>query len=71
MDDLQIVEMYLARNENAIAESQRKYGRYLESLTNNILGSNEDSEECVNDTYKRAWDTIPPKKPERLGAYLG
>lgn len=71
MDDLQIVEMYLARNENAIAESQRKYGRYLESLTNNVLGSNEDSEECVNDTYKRAWDTIPPKKPERLGAYLG
>ncbi len=71
MDDKQIVALYWDRSEDAIAETQKKYGRYCHYIAYNILYSSEDAEECVNDTYQKAWETIPPKKPELLSAYLG
>ena len=71
MEDHQIVALYWARSETAIAETEIKYGRYCRYIADNILHSEQDTEECVNDTYQRAWDTIPPKKPELLSAYLG
>ena len=71
MEDHQIVALYWARSETAIAETEIKYGRYCRYIADNILHSAQDAEECVNDTYQRAWDTIPPKKPELLSAYLG
>ena len=71
MNDEEIVDMYLARNENAIAETKNKYEKYLHCIAYNILANNEDSDECVNDTYMRAWSSIPPNKPVKLGSYLG
>ena len=71
VDDRQIVALYWERNQDAIAESGAKYGALLHSIAYHILSSREDSEECVNDTYERAWDTIPPQRPDRLSAYLG
>ena len=71
MEDNDIVELYLQRNENAIAETRTKYEKYLRTIAFNILANNEDTEECVNDTYYRAWDSIPPNKPVRLAVYLG
>lgn len=71
MDDREIVALYWKRNEKAITESENKYGRYCYSIALNILRSHEDSEECVNDTYVRAWNSIPPKKPEKLSVFLG
>lgn len=70
MHDEQIVELYWQRNENAIAETAEKYEKYLSKVAYNILGNSEDSRECVNDTYLKAWNSIPPHKPERLLAYL-
>ncbi len=71
MDDREIVERYFLRDESAIAESQAKYGRYCHSIAYHILYSHEDSEECVNDTWLRAWNAMPPHRPERLSAFLG
>lgn len=71
MEDLQIVDLYFDRNESAIDETERKYGKYLYTIANNILSSNRDSEEAVNDTYLGAWRSIPPHRPERLNTYLG
>ena len=70
MDDSKIVDMYWARNENAIAESHKKYGRMLHSLSYSLLSSMEDAEECVNDTYLGAWGAMPEARPEFLGAFL-
>ena len=71
MDDKQIVELYWARCENAIAETADKYGRYCRYIAYNILRNAEDSEECVNDTYMKAWGIIPPQRPNALSAFLG
>lgn len=71
MDDEQIVDLYWARSEIAISETANKYGRYCHSIAYNILHNNEDSEECVNDTYMRAWGAVPPQRPNRLSAFLG
>lgn len=71
MEDSQIIDLYNLRNERAIEESARKYGRMLHSIAYNILLSNSDSEEVVNDSYNKAWNSIPPHKPNYLGAYLG
>ena len=71
MEDLQIVDLYFDRNESAIDETERKYGKYLYTIANNILSSNRDSEEAVNDTYLGAWRSIPPHRPQRLSTYLG
>lgn len=70
MNDEKIIGLFFARAENAIKETDRKYGTACRRVTYNILGSREDSEECVSDTYMKLWDTIPPKHPEKLGAYV-
>ena len=71
MDDAAIVSLYWQRNEDAIRETKGKYGAYLGKIAWNILANREDSEESVNDTYLRAWDSMPPQKPGVLSAYLG
>ncbi len=71
MDDKKIVAMYFERTEQAIKETDRKYGKYCFYIANNILCSVEDSKECVNDTYARAWNAIPPHRPSRLSTFLG
>ena len=71
MDDRQIVALYWERSEKAISETSKKYGKYCSYIAYNILHNHEDCEECVNDTYMRAWDAIPPKHPNRLSAFLG
>ncbi len=71
MEDCAIIELYWARNEDAIAQTDRKFGPLCRQLAFNILSNREDSEECVNDTWHRAWDTMPPQRPDSLRAYLG
>ena len=71
MDDSKIVELFWSRNEKAIDEASAKYSRYCHSIAYNILHNNEDSEECVSDTYIRAWYSMPPHKPNKLSAFLG
>ena len=71
MKDSQIVELYFARSETAISETDKKYGRYFHYIAYNILYSKEDAEECVNDTYVKAWDIMPPRRPEKLSTFLG
>ncbi len=68
--DEEIIALYFARDERAIAESDRRYGRLCMKLSLDILRSRPDAEECVNDTYLRAWNAIPPTRPDSLCAYL-
>ena len=70
MDDQAIIALYWSRNQQALDESQRKYGPHCLRLSENILASREDAEECVSDTWLRAWDTMPPQRPDSLRAYL-
>lgn len=70
MEDRAILELYWARDEGAIAASDEKYGPLCRQLSNGILDSWQDAEECVNDTWQRAWDTMPPQRPGSLRAYL-
>ncbi len=71
MDDNRIIELYFERSENAIAETQKKYGKYCFYIAQNILECELDAEEIVNDTYLRAWDSIPPTRPKHFKIYLG
>lgn len=71
MDDSKIVELYWDRSENAIEETQKKYGRYCYYIAYGILSDAQDAEECVNDTYNSSWNSIPPKKPTNLRGFLG
>ncbi len=71
MDDSVIVQMYWDRNEEALSETAKKYGSYCFSIAKNIVGNNEDAEECVNDTYLQTWNSIPDNKPKMLSTYLG
>lgn len=71
MTDEQIVELYWERDESALAATQQKYSRYLTKIAYNILTDMEDSLECVNDTYLRAWKAIPPNRPTVLSTFLG
>lgn len=71
MNDLSIIELYWARDESAIDETDKKYGNYCRKIANNILQNQEDSEECVNDTYLKTWNSIPDDKPNIFSAYLG
>lgn len=71
MDDKYIVDLYWQRNEQAISETSRKYGKYCHSIAFGILGNNEDAEETVNDTYNSAWNSIPPHRPTVLSVFLG
>ena len=71
MDDKQIIELYFERNEQAVRETEKKYGRFCHCIAMNVLGSYEDAEECVNDTYHTAWNRMPPDFPQSLSAFLG
>lgn len=71
MDDSAIISLFQRRSEDALRETEKKYSRYLGSIARNILADEEDCRECVNDTYLRAWNTIPPQLPQKLSAYLG
>lgn len=71
MDDHCIVALYWKRDEQAIAETDRKYGAYCHSIAFRILEDHGDADECVNDTYQGAWESIPPHRPAILSTYLG
>lgn len=71
MDDNDIIQLYWDRNDQAISATSEKYGRYCKAIARNILGNEEDAEECVNDTYWNAWNSMPEHWPERLAAFLG
>lgn len=71
MDDSKIVQLYWDRNEQALTATSDKYGNYYITIAKNILGNKEDAEECVNDTYMRAWNSLPPHRPNILSTYLG
>ena len=70
MEDQAILDLYFARDELAITETDRKYGSYCYSVANRILGSAEDSEETVSDTYYHTWNAIPPQRPTFLRLFL-
>ncbi len=70
MEDNMIIDLLFDRNENAIAALEAKYGNLLKRLSSNILKNEEDSKECVNDTYLGAWNAIPPARPSSLSAFL-
>lgn len=71
MNDKDIVQLFWDRNEQAITETSLKYGHYCSVIAKNILDSDEDAEECVNDVYLNTWNSIPPHKPKMLSAFLG
>lgn len=71
MKDGEIIELYWNRDERAIVESQHSYGKYCTSIALHILRDKEDADECVNDTWFRAWNAMPPKRPDRLSLFLG
>ena len=71
LDDASIIVLYWQRDERAITETARRYGSYIHAISVQILESEPDAEECVNDTYLKAWNTIPPQKPFSLKDYLG
>ena len=70
MEDEDILLLFSQRRESAIAETQSKYGRLCLRVADGILCDERDAEECVNDVWLRAWDAIPPERPERLSAWL-
>lgn len=71
MDDQGIITLYWQRNESAIAATARKYGGYCHTIAMGILGSIQDAEECVSDTWLGAWNAMPPHRPTRLSLFLG
>ena len=70
MEDKRIIELFWERSETAVGECAKKYGRYLRRIALNVLGNVQDCEEIENDTYLRAWNSIPPEKPSSLKGYL-
>jgi len=71
MEDSRIVELYWRRDENAITETQRKYGGFCHAIALRILSDRQDAEECVSDTWLRAWNAMPPQRPRLLRPWLG
>ncbi len=71
LSDSEIVELYWQRKENAIQETEKKYQSYLSSIAYRVLQDREDGKECVNDTYFKAWNSMPPHRPQGLASYLG
>jgi len=71
MTDVEIIELFWVRSETAISETARIYGAYCKTIAMNILRNTEDAEECVNDTYMKTWETIPPQRPVVLYTFLG
>lgn len=70
MEDTSIIELYWKRDEQALRETDRKYGRLCYRLADNILKHKEDSEECVNDTFLKVWNSIPDDRPKHFSAYI-
>lgn len=70
MNDSQIIDLFFKRDELAIKESSKKYGAYCFSVANAVLADNNDSEECVNSAWLKAWNSIPPQKPDVLKMYF-
>ena len=70
MNDLEIIELYFERDEKAIKETDTKYGKLCHSIANNILNNEQDSEECVNDTYIGVWNAIPPTRPNNFMSFV-
>ena len=70
MTDEQIIELYYSRDESAIEQTSKKYSAYIRTVANNILNCVEDTDECENDTYLRAWGSIPPHRPALLRTFL-
>lgn len=70
MRDREIIELYLDRDQSAVIESERKYGKTCLSVSMRILNNKEDAEECVADTWLAAWNSIPPQRPANLGAFF-
>lgn len=71
MDDTEIIALFFARSEDAISRTAQKYGDYCRAIAGSILRSREDCDECLQDVWYRAWESIPPSKPQSLRAYLG
>ena len=71
MDDREIISLFWERDELAVAETQKSYGKFCNSIADRILNNRQDAEECVNDAYLALWNTIPPERPQHLSAYLG
>ena len=71
MDDNRIIDLFWKRDESAIEEAAAVYGRYCRKIAFNILGNEEDTQECLNDTWLGAWNSIPPARPSCLSAFLG
>lgn len=71
MGDNEIIELYFSRDEQAIVETEKAYGSYCKSIAGQILGNPADTEECVNDTWLKTWNSIPPKRPNPLKLFLG
>ena len=71
MEDSKIIDLYWARKEQALAETDAKYGSYCRTIARNILRNFEDTEECVSDTWLHAWNSMPPQRPGILSAFLG
>lgn len=71
MEDIEIIDLYNARQESAISETKKKYNTYLMCIANNILHNSQDNEECVSDTYLKTWNAIPPSVPRSLKAFIG
>lgn len=71
MEDLEIIDLYFSRKDEAIWETEKKYGKMCLQIASHILPCREDAEECVNDAYLKAWNAIPPARPNRLGVWLG
>ena len=71
MEDNQIIELYFSRDEAALVETAKKYGTFCLRIAMNVLNVQEDAEECVNDTYHKAWKEIPPTRPDSFKAFLG
>ncbi len=70
MDDSRIIELYFARDEEAVVQTKEKYQRLCHSIAQNILRNPQDAEECVNDTWLSVWNAIPPARPDNLSAFL-
>ena len=71
VEDKHIVDMFWARNEDALVETQKKYEKYGMYIAGHLLGNREDAAECFNDALQRLWKAIPPHRPEKLSAFLG
>ncbi len=71
MEDSRIIDLYWQRDEDAIPQTQQKYGAFCTAVAMNVLGDRQDAEECVNDTWLHAWNAIPPQRPRMLRPFLG